>query len=892
MIKKVFSLFLLGNFFLSSVLPNSAYAQALTLPTPGTMLATSEAYVPLIFKGLQVQPKNPMLFDFIVDTGDTGLKAGKDDAAIRTESQKLIKYFLASLTLPEQDQWVNLSPYEHDRMMPVELEKTELGRDMLAQDYVLKQVTASLIYPEKDLGKQFWSKVYSQVQEKFGNAEIPMDTFNKVWVVADKADVYVNNNTAFVVGSHLKVMLESDYLAAQKADTTTATGSQEYTKQIVREIILPALENEVNTGKNFANLRQIFHAMILATWYKKNLKEALLNQVYSNKGKTNGVTLGATNVDPQAIYSKYVEAYKKGAFNLIKEDVLANGETVPRKYFSGGEAPNLGADKAMRLVGKEAAGNFSMKDAVRVQAGVEKSVPTEESLGTVAVKDAAMKYPSVLNKDMGFDKSRQKIMDAFNNAINQAGPKSEDKRDWDGRIQAMNFDVTDLLNKELNTYIARLPDSEQLNQFVIGLLTDLFNLHNQREKEGDAEGAHFVYGFLHTLSARIVGVYTGSDGEIRVSAWVGEGGIKERVAWPLFSQIIASDIIKDKRKINTYMVSRDQLAETMARDITGLGLTLKADVDFIQVWFTNDSQPQDMISIKAWDKGFPESVESLMKLISLTEDKTGKKASTVWLNFSTSGSGKAMEANRSNTVRLTYNIADAAMKTFSQMWTLFSVQRQIQNRHDDKNPLAWKSVYGKENHFFDTVENASEIELKNAIQRLMGQKNFALPFLDTIVKASDAEVLGTFITAMQQSQQFAWAAGFVEDIANEKMKQKSAVEAVAGSKFDPKTFEPYDEITAILWRLFSLWHQKEASEDGTKDAAQATLPPGGIDMNAQKMQMNEKGQKIDITFDPATVEQFKRGDFTGLKPVIFNITPIANPLLLLGLNQEAAAQNS
>ena len=30
-----------------------------------------------------------------------------------------------------------------------------MGRDMLAQDYILKQLTASLIYPEKDLGKDF-----------------------------------------------------------------------------------------------------------------------------------------------------------------------------------------------------------------------------------------------------------------------------------------------------------------------------------------------------------------------------------------------------------------------------------------------------------------------------------------------------------------------------------------------------------------------------------------------------------------------------------------------------------------------------------------------------------------------------------------------------------------
>ena len=36
-----------------------------------------------------------------------------------------------------------------------------MGRDMLGQDYILKQITASLIYPESNLGKKFWDK-YTQ----------------------------------------------------------------------------------------------------------------------------------------------------------------------------------------------------------------------------------------------------------------------------------------------------------------------------------------------------------------------------------------------------------------------------------------------------------------------------------------------------------------------------------------------------------------------------------------------------------------------------------------------------------------------------------------------------------------------------------------------------------
>jgi len=301
-------------------------------------------------KGIQVHPDNPLLFDFIIDTGKSGLKI--DGAQFKAESQKLIKYFLASLTIKEDDLWVNLSPYEKDRMITEELGKTELGRDMLAQDYILKQLTASLIYPEKGLGKKFWDRVYAKAQQQFGSSDIPVNTFNKVWIVADKAKILERNNTAFIVGSHLKVMLEEDYLSMEKhaavggrpmacpykgqPNGLPLRETNKIGSQIIREIVLPEIEKEVNQGQNFAPLRQMFYSMILATWFKTTLKGALLNQVYSNKGKTSGVLSDDPSVK-EKIYEQYLKAYKKGVFNYIKEDLdTASHQPMPRKYFSGG----------------------------------------------------------------------------------------------------------------------------------------------------------------------------------------------------------------------------------------------------------------------------------------------------------------------------------------------------------------------------------------------------------------------------------------------------------------------------------------------------------------------------------------------------------------------------
>ncbi|HBR15784.1 MAG TPA: hypothetical protein DD723_09660 [Candidatus Omnitrophica bacterium] len=345
--RRILSVFIAAAFSLSLITPPSVHAQAivpvLNLPPLGAMVNLTPGFTPVIVRGLTFFPEEPFRFNFIVDSGDTGLKG--DD--LEGESSKLIKYFLASLTVPEDDMWVNLSPYENDRIVPKNFGDTEMGRDLLAQDYILKQLTASLMYPEEDIGKTFWDRVYSKAFERFGSTDIPLNTFNKIWIVPDTASVLEHENNVYVVESHLKVMLEEDYVALNKnlgvekygLDSVVQDDAQiisGVTSDVVRQVLIPEIEKEVNEGKTFANLRQIYNSMILATWYKESLKQSLLGQIYVDKSKTKGVDNEDKQVN-QKIYDQYVAAFKKGVYDYIKEDYdPATRQIIPRKYFSGG----------------------------------------------------------------------------------------------------------------------------------------------------------------------------------------------------------------------------------------------------------------------------------------------------------------------------------------------------------------------------------------------------------------------------------------------------------------------------------------------------------------------------------------------------------------------------
>ncbi len=341
--RRLLCLWVIVSFVSTLIVPSQTlFAQTvLDLPAVGTMVSVSPSFEPTLIRGLTVHQDNPFLFDFIVDPGQS--KLSKQD--LKDESGRMIKYFFAALTIPDKDIWVNLSPYEKDRMVPASLGVTAMGRDLLAQDYMLKQLTASLIYPQKALGKTFWNKVYAKAKETYGTTQIPVNTFNKVWIVPQRVGVYEHGQTAFIVSGHLKVMLEEDYLSLAKhnAVNSAKAGIHSVGSQIIRQIILPEIEKEINEGKNFSTLRQIFYAQALAVWFKRNLKQALLNRVYANKGTVKGIDQN-DNATNEAIYHQYLRAYKKGVFNYIKEDKIpysfdpntGDQRTIARKYFSGG----------------------------------------------------------------------------------------------------------------------------------------------------------------------------------------------------------------------------------------------------------------------------------------------------------------------------------------------------------------------------------------------------------------------------------------------------------------------------------------------------------------------------------------------------------------------------
>ncbi len=274
-----------------------------------------------ILKALQIIPSDGLTIKFYFEHNE----APFDQPAI----DRVARIFLSGVAFDAKDLWVNLSPYEEDRVMSPLLAVTELGEVMAQQDYLLKKRAALLTHPDTQAGQKFWNQLSKSANQSSDAAE----ALAKVWIVPESADVYHLGDAAVLGDMHLKVMVEKDYLALSHRGSVTSNSNQDNVS-VTRDIICPLLEKEVNESNDFAPLRQIFQALILAHWFKTYHADQMAALDYVQSAKIQGIDL-IDYQEIEGIYEHYYQMYKNGAYSLIREDNIEE-ESVPRKYFAGG----------------------------------------------------------------------------------------------------------------------------------------------------------------------------------------------------------------------------------------------------------------------------------------------------------------------------------------------------------------------------------------------------------------------------------------------------------------------------------------------------------------------------------------------------------------------------
>jgi len=274
-------------------------------------------------------------FHLFLDKGD--LKNPRTQQ-LEDTSKELLKYFFIGISLPNDSFWVNLRPDAEDNIIDDYLGKTDIGKIMLEADLQLKKDTALATSPETPEGKEYWNKLYQKAGELFGSENITIPTLTRPWIVPDEIIIRETSGSAYVYKASLKVMLEQDYL---KNDTVYNFKDErpkqlnEYSSQLIRELIIPKLSKEINTSKRYAPLRQVYYSLILSQWFKARFygKGDTYSRIINRKDLTN--LISQKSWSKTTYFQAYQKSFKDGEYNIKEPVYTPYGQTI-RSYFSGG----------------------------------------------------------------------------------------------------------------------------------------------------------------------------------------------------------------------------------------------------------------------------------------------------------------------------------------------------------------------------------------------------------------------------------------------------------------------------------------------------------------------------------------------------------------------------
>jgi len=266
----------------------------------------------------------------------SGIKPGID---IRKAAQKFLEYFFIGLAVPEEKFWVNLSPYEPSRVIDSLLSDTDFGRIMLSADLRLKKDVSEFTNPKvSKIGRQFWSRLYEKAEQFISLNSIPVTS--RLWIIPDEVIVYETENRIFIIKSRLKVCLESAYLTDNYSIKDKRQQElEDFASGLMQELVLPDLNKRVNEGSTYADLREVYQALILAKCYKEKFGYQpgfLLQRPGVEILKDTEINFPYT---PKQLYQNYLKSLKQGEYSF--SETITQGFSFyqvvsVRQYFSGG----------------------------------------------------------------------------------------------------------------------------------------------------------------------------------------------------------------------------------------------------------------------------------------------------------------------------------------------------------------------------------------------------------------------------------------------------------------------------------------------------------------------------------------------------------------------------
>jgi RHS repeat-associated protein len=286
--------------------------------------------------------------------------------------------FLTGLALPESKFWVNLNPWEPDRIIEEDLGTTDVGRIMLEADLAMKRSFSSYENPGNgEMGVQFWDlleqkkvELMNGIMQKHPSEirdvdDVQFSPVTRHWIVPDRVEAYENDYEIKIISATLNINSEpvSEQSTYTLRDSLTVSDSAKqdlqavakeygrYVKELQEQMILPLVVQDVNQGQNYSELRQIYISLALAQWYKSKGNSQPIFSDFVDSGNLQDLK-SKTQWNAIDVYNEYKKSFEEGDYRYWKNSTYQQGDATVIEsilYIGGGvdfsniETTNLGS---------------------------------------------------------------------------------------------------------------------------------------------------------------------------------------------------------------------------------------------------------------------------------------------------------------------------------------------------------------------------------------------------------------------------------------------------------------------------------------------------------------------------------------------------------------------
>ncbi len=307
--------------------------------------------IKLNYISVRGDPSGEKDFNFVLKAK----RANKDEKAVDLENATALsaKAFLTGLAVHNSKLWVNLNPWEPDRIVDEDLSHTDVGRIMLEADLQMKKDFCRYEDPcNSTTGVQHWkileSKRFELVKrcmERYPGEikdarNVLFSAVTRHWIIPDALNAYGDGKEIYIDDATLTIRSDpvsehAEYRIVNQDARYISRECQEYLNQSSKEYsryameveeknILPLVVQNINKNDRYSDLRQIYVSLGLAQYYKDHRKPD--TNLFSDIIRSHNLTgvMVVTSWNPEIIWNSYVQSFSGGEYKCWQNETSTN----------------------------------------------------------------------------------------------------------------------------------------------------------------------------------------------------------------------------------------------------------------------------------------------------------------------------------------------------------------------------------------------------------------------------------------------------------------------------------------------------------------------------------------------------------------------------------------